>query len=545
MSQVAGSPTGNRSFDADSHHPGREEYSTPAQKGEENTTLIYGEIINPDSLSPLSLTLSPYYFSKKSRFMNKTFNSPLSEGTFFDGVIDSRVRKFEFTLDQFQDPAYFSLELEDRMLIKNMLIRPGDSLKIKIDLSATILLFGGPDAAFYEAQWLLDRSRNQESFDSPRTLVISSANNLLSDPKNDSLFQAANDQFGARLEFQTFGKKGLNKALEGLGNAESELYSQLQILKSFEPKLDPESYDLLLLETYASYYKPFVSTIYRFYFNELDRIAEGEELNQIRNKIESQLLGIRDGGFLLKSKLISAPYLDLQLDKMTLLSLLNEEDFGSVVSANFSGALKDRILTGFLSANLKRYENPTQTLESLGSKVESSPWKERIQSLANSVSTDKAMPSLNWTDREGRRSSSDQLDDSPTLYYFYFSTCPHSARYFKNYLFPFYREKGKDLGLRLIAVSVDEDPDLWVENIPHFSAEEIPNYRLEPDSKEKLVSHYEVSGYPFTLLTDSRGKVISFKLSAQDYPDFSRKMTAILNSSGENEKEKNPKSKQP
>ncbi|QYH38961.1 hypothetical protein GYM62_09210 [Algoriphagus sp. NBT04N3] len=499
-----------------------------------NSVWIYGEIINPDSLSPLALTLTPYYFSKKSRFRNRVFYAPFWEGTFFDGVLDPRVKKFKFKLDEIQDPAYFSLALEERTLISQMLIRPGDSLKIKIDLATANILFAGPDADFYEAQWLLERSRQQDSFEAPRTLVLSSANNLLADPNNDSLFQAANAQFGARLKIQTYGKEGLDQALLSLKNPQASLKNQFEILESFRQKLDTESYDLLLLETVASYYKPFVSTIYRFYFNELDRMAEGEELMRLKNRIESQLLRIPDADFLLNSKLISAAYLDLQLDKLVLLSLLRQEDFGTLVRENFSGKLKDRILTGFLSVNLKSYDNPAQTLASLASQVESTPWKDRIKSLSNTVSLHQKIPTLHWENTQGLESCSDQLGNAPKLYYFYFSTCPHSARYFKNYLYPFFRERGKELGLELIAVSIDEDPDLWIEQIPHFSSPEIPNFRLDPDSKENFVNHFEVSGYPFTLLTDGTGKLLSFKLPAQDYADFSHKMTAILSDLEEN-----------
>jgi hypothetical protein len=586
IAKVADSPPGVDLVSVDSQSPGREEYSTPAHLLElgllidgldqedsldsfvsslsysiasleidggpvfsrqseastlkrdgkpglgeypnQNTVLIYGELINPDSLGPLSFQVTPHYFSKKSRFMDFSIDVQLDEGTFFDGVLDPRVRKFSQVIDSIDETGLFTLALGDREILAEYFLRPGDSLKIGLDLMESSVVFGGQDAAFYEVQYLLNRAKKEEKLNEPRKLMIGSANSLLADSTNDSLWKAANKSFGSRLDFQVYGKESLEEVLNGLLLGSKHLQKQLGILDSFQEELDPESYDLLKLEVYAKHYGPLVSTLYRFYYNELPRFLSPDEVQEYKTKIEAVLMEMSEEEFRIDSKLISPAYLDLQLDRLTLLALIKEGDFGHLVEENFDGPLKDRILAGFLSSNSKRYPDPERVLESLGSGISHSPWKERVKSLENSVALGLDMISLEGVDPEGKAWSSMNSFQNPRLYYFYFSTCPHSAHYFEDYLFPFWKEEGNAMGLDLIAISIDQDQSLWIENLPLFSSTEIPNYRLSAASKSRFSSFYEVSGYPFTLLVDPDGKVRSFKIPASNYLDFESKMIALL-----------------
>ncbi|WP_288373890.1 thioredoxin family protein [uncultured Algoriphagus sp.] len=494
----------------------------------QSSVLIYGELINPDSLGPLSFQVTPHYFSKKSRFMDFSLNVPLEEGTFFDGVLDPRVRKFSVEIEDLDNTGLFTLALGDREVLAEYFIWPGDSLKIGLDLLKSSVVFGGPDAAFYEVQYLLNRARKEEELNEPRKLMLGSANSLLADSKNDSLWKAANESFGSKLSFQVYGKESLEQVLNDLLQGSKHLQKQLKILDSFRNDLDPGSYDLLKLEVYARHYGPLVSTLYRFYYNELPRFLSSVEIQDYKAKIEAVLMEMGMEEFQMDSKLISPSYLDLQLDRLTLLALVKQGDFGDLVKENFEGPLQDRILAGFLSANSKRYPDPAKVLESLGSGISHSPWKERVESLKNAVALGLDMIRLEGVDPEGNTWNSKGSSENPRLYYFYFSTCPHSAHYFEDYLYPFWKKEGSAMGLDLIAVSIDQDQNLWIENLPLFSSPEIPNYRLSAESKSQFSSFYEVSGYPFTLLVDSKGKVRSFKIPASNYLDFESKMTALL-----------------
>src|SRR5690606_15932483 len=95
--------------------------------------LIYGELINPDSLGPLRIVFSPLKTDLGQSLPVSTLEIRTTHGTCFDGVLDPRVRKFRIQLPEFSDHAYFSLYLDDRPLIEEFMVNPMDSMMVGID----------------------------------------------------------------------------------------------------------------------------------------------------------------------------------------------------------------------------------------------------------------------------------------------------------------------------------------------------------------------------------------------------------------------------
>ncbi|WP_222116011.1 thioredoxin-like domain-containing protein, partial [Algoriphagus algorifonticola] len=87
----------------------------------------------------------------------------------------------------------------------------------------------------------------------------------------------------------------------------------------------------------------------------------------------------------------------------------------------------------------------------------------------------------------------------------------HSASYFKNYLFPLYQELEAE-GIKLIAISVDEDSDLWKERISKYSDPSIPNFNLRGISKERWKELYEITSFPRVMLLDRDSRILSFDI---------------------------------
>jgi len=114
-------------------------------------------------------------------------------------------------------------------------------------------------------------------------------------------------------------------------------------------------------------------------------------------------------------------------------------------------------------------------------------------------------------DLGGNQLTEEELKGEATLLYFYFSSCSHSASYFENYLFPLYQEV-KDQGVRLIAVSVDEDPDFWKSRIEKYSDASLLNVNLRGESKKKWKEVYEIHGYPKIMFLDRDAHILSFDI---------------------------------
>src|SRR5690606_26344586 len=114
--------------------------------------------------------------------------------------------------------------------------------------------------------------------------------------------------------------------------------------------------------------------------------------------------------------------------------------FLEVVDGEYQGEVADRLRAAYLSNYLTVLRDQESILSRFLEATHSSPWKERIINLKRAhVPGDKVLP-IKLLGLNGAKFTRDDLIGRPTLLYFYFSTCSHSAKYFKEYLFPLYQD---------------------------------------------------------------------------------------------------------
>ncbi|MFL0681951.1 MAG: TlpA family protein disulfide reductase [Algoriphagus aquaeductus] len=495
---------------------------------ETNPVLIYGELINPDSLGPLKVELIRHYTDRKSTFEKDDFPIETWPGEFFDGVVDPRAQKFSLSIPDLTQPAYLSLTIQNRPLLDRYLIFPGDSLKIGINLAQSTLVFGGPAAAQMEAQFQLRRIKLQNEFDQPRKIVVSNADDLLDQEDNRERWEANQVKFSSKLEFEKYGPEGLDKILGSLQNQDTLLCQIDEWLDLFGKNLSEQKKDLIRLDAFSGQLLGPVSMINRFYYHELRGQLQGEAWTEKLDLILNALLVFKEGAFDPESRKISASYLDFQMERLALISLIKGISFHDAVEQTYQGELADKLKASFLIQNLKRYPDPKALIGLYSKTVQSAFWRNRIQQLSASTIPGGTLISLELEDTLGNRILTSSLPAKPTLIYFYFSTCVHSAYYFQDLLWPLYKVMAKEMGVSLIAISVDKDRNLWLKRLPEYSNLEIPNYRLTESNKQKLVDYYEFSGYPRTFFIDADRRILSFGLDRTDSAKFTRSFLTIL-----------------
>jgi cytochrome oxidase Cu insertion factor (SCO1/SenC/PrrC family) len=495
--------------------------------GDPAPALIYGELINPDSLGPLKVTFSPYYLNRKSSFEEQVLEIPLKEGGFFDGVVNPWASKFLIQSPALLRPGYFTLTLDDRVLLKKYLIFPGDSLKIFVDLKDSHIVFSGPDRLTAEVQYQMKRNGIQTEFSEPRKIVMPNPNQAFSD-EDLRQWELQKQAFGARLEMENPNSESLERLLDKVSENDRQTVLNETGLGRLLEKLDPIRKDLILLDFYSDYYRSPLSMLYLYYYPAIPQILEREKLDDTYARITQLLDDIPTGAFSEYSKLVSGEWLDLELDRLSLLSLISNEPFLSTLERTHHGEVAERLGTAFLDQNLRRYPEPTAVLKEYGGFIQTDPWAKKLTSLkAATVPGDKLI-GLQVQNLKGETLQLETALTKPTLVYFYFSTCSHSAKYFKNLLYPFYLSKAKARGVDLIAISVDKDRNLWRSAIGEYSDASIANYLFLPQSKEEWASYYNISGYPRTFILDPGGKILSFGLSRESVKAFEGDFDKVL-----------------
>ncbi len=488
----------------------------PSAVGE---VLIYGELINPDSLSPLSLVVTPYYIDPSSSYGRTEQEPEVLPGEFFDGVLNPKVGKFSAVLALGERPGYFSLFLGERPLLEDYLVYPGDSIKLSLDLERMEVLFAGSRASFYEAQYAVKREQRRGYFDAPRQLITSRNARLFKKPESLAKMAELEGRFGAELLVLEPGKESLDYMLSGLEKGEG-LAAQLAVLERFD--LDPVREELIRADVVGRHYHAGLSTYRKFHHPFVERLPEGERtdyrerMGRVLEKAVS--FGKRLGG---ETRLVSAGFLDMALETSILAAIWENKSLLAVVEDGYPAEVGDRLRAAYLSNYLSALPDPENYIAKFLAATESSPWRERILSLERSnIPGDTILP-VSLVDLDGGVYRRADLLGKPTLLYFYFSTCAHSAKYFREMLFPLYQEAG-DLGFRLVAVSVDRDASLWKSRIARYSDPSIVNLNLRDGDKQRWVAYYEMHAYPQTMLLDEAGRIVSFDIRrlGTDYDSF-------------------------
>lgn len=506
--------------------PGQEE-STPSARKEGGTALIYGELINPDSLGPLTLDLQNGLISGSMSLETRIIPVPLFHGTFFDGVLDPRVRKFLMRIPISGEFATFRLKLGERVILKDMFISPDDSLMVGIDLQNYSLVFGGPEGEWFEAQYAVQRATTARIFQSPRVLLEKDQEALLDQDNNRHQWESQNREFGARLAIDEFGKSGLDQVKKNLDKNYEEL-PEWVTLQNHKSGLNPFQLGLLESRLLGAFYSQNLGSLRKFHYGMPKAFGDTIGMNRalavlpaVLDKLEADLSYVLAQGK-------SPEALQFAREWVLASRILNPLPYPQLVSRKFEGLTRDRLLMGHLIQKISTGEMPVEDWEYIGSFLTENETKAEFEELRKIFQTGKALDPLPLTDLLGNKASFGDFRGKPALVYFYFTGCAHSGNYFRNYLWPFYKNEAQSKGVQLIAVSVDKDPELWKRHLSDYSDPEINNLNALGPSAQEWLRNYRISAFPRTLLLDAEGKVLAYQLGGENYSQYRDRILFLL-----------------
>lgn len=490
-------------------------------------TLIYGELINPDSLGPLRVVFSPYKKELGQTLPDSTLEVSTTHGTFFDGVLDPRVRKFRVRLPEFTENAYFSLYLDDRPLIEEFLVSPYDSMMVGIDLKRAAMVFAGPAGKFMETQYLLYRAREEHRFASPRNLVERDRETYLDTKDYRSQLKKANQEFGARLRILELMKDHVYLELGKL-TMPVDAIPGWKILESRKDLLTPAQYLMLREDLLGTHYATAISSIRRYGY----LVAKGQKNQDAVDRIEAEMPEVLSS---LKKRMTNlaanqltggGAYFYKEWAKFN--AALQNQDYTDLVLAEFKGETKDLLLYAYAMELVSRQEDPVRFLADITDLMDQSSYRSELKEMEDRLAPQIPIHFAEFTDLKGERVDTDDLKGKPTLLYFYFSTCTHSANFFQRVLKPIYQSGLGDM--QLIAVSVDNDPDLWKTQLSTYSDPSLTNLRLPSKTWRGWLDHYLITGYPRTMLLDEDGKIISIWVPGRTEDAFRSSLNSLLGS---------------
>jgi hypothetical protein len=524
MGQVVDSPLGISHAVADSLHPRGERIIAPLVS---ENAVLYGELINPDSLGPIKIRISPFRKILGDALPDSVLEIQTTHGTFFDGVLDPRVRKFRVVLPEFTQYAYVSLTLGDRAIMDDFLIFPTDSAMIGIDLQKFNTVFAGPDGEWLETQYLVQRAIKQHQFESPRVIIERDRDEFLKTDDYLDQYLAASQSFGAQLEIQNFGKDDIQAAFRQL-DLPKEKIPGMDILLQRKHLLSINRFQILEQEILGTYYSKPLSHLRRYGY----QIGKAQHNQFAVNKIESEVPGILES---LKPYFSDQEFLGpgsggllLAMEWAKMKALLKGLDFQTLVKQEVGGLLHDQLLYTYALENVSRIEDPVAFLESIYPDLQTTVYSKHLKAIASRLAPGLPIEKATLKSLDGNNFSIREFKGKPTLFYFYFSTCSHSAKFFHTVLKPIIESGLPNQEFDLVAISVDNDPTLWKEQLSTYSSPDIPNYRLPSKEWKEWLDHYLISGYPRTMLVDSQSKILSIWVPGRTEESFKASLRELV-----------------
>lgn len=506
-----------------------------AQFGDQHQVLIYGELINPDSLAPLTITLFPY--GKNSGLNRQELVIPTTHGRFFDGVLDPRVKKFEAKVPLPMEYAYLDMKLGGRSLLEDFIVLPSDSVKIFIDLSKFQLVFGGPSRIWYETQYELARRLKSYQFDSPRTLIELDREALLDQGDNRSVVENQEVVFGARIQILEHGKDATDRNFKLLNTKLGPGIPGFEFLEKSKSTLSKRQYQLLVSQLVGKFYGSVLSQ-FRRYDLIVSRLRKDEvALAKIDEVLAKTLVHLKSVFNTLDPDFATEGYLFFLSEWVQTKAIFTGEDFISVVLEDVPLQFQQQVLGEYALAQVSKQNDHQAFLDRYLEPIHENPWANELQEIRDRVELGIPLEPVKLTDLQDRTWTWDMLLGTPTLIYFYFSTCTHSARYFRELLWPLYQEMAETKGLKLIAVSVDDNPQLWKSAITEYSSTSLPNFNLPATENRKWLNHYLIDSYPRAFLLDEKGEILSLRVRENSLEKLRDRISTLLtqaNNSSEN-----------
>ncbi|UZD22977.1 TlpA family protein disulfide reductase [Algoriphagus halophytocola] len=508
--------------------PRQEEVIPSAPSG----ALIYGELINPDSLSPLRLLLTEHKLGYRNTAGESEILIELHPGKFLDGVLSGTRKKFRLRLPH-KGAVYASLLLDNRVLLEDYVLFSDDSVMMSLDLRKMEVVFGGPDRDWMDAQYAVKRGEARDTFYS-RRLMEQDKEEFLDRHNNRAEWEKYKREFGPSLNIIELGRDGADQSYAKMMNADYESIPGWKELQRHKADLTEDQYDLLETDLIGNYFGDELRSFLQYQYGVPKMKGQQDILDRMDLMIPELALKLKRDIDSIAPSTFSVGYNFLVTLWVKLEQMMTGDSFENIAIANFGGEVLDRLLASNLMYRVRFTPEKMDYWESYSDYINNPEWKKLAGDALYEYRTGQPVKEVVFYSQDGKEWSLQDFEGTPTLFYFYFSTCSNSEKYFKNYLWPLYQETADQQGYRLVAVSVDDDPSLWRANIPTYSSPELLNLNLPLASNKEWLERYHIDAYPRVMLIDSEGKLLSYNLQGNDYTDYRNRFLQVLEKTNEN-----------
>ncbi|WP_215226775.1 TlpA family protein disulfide reductase [Echinicola shivajiensis] len=478
--------------------------SPPATTGPETApapVVVYGEIKAYHDIDEIELWVWKEHFGYYATWPEpQVYKTKTQKGNLLRASMGMKI--FFFQLPAIDKPVYIQLKSNNDKYFDSYLAAPGDSLRVRIDLTLGNTVFSGPDADKYELQYELYRTNSTERFKQPLSMVTTDKKAFLD--RNDNRAQYAKAQsdtirLGRYLHFEENSTELIPDLLKALALD----YRQCPAYQSLLSQ--EKEYPDYLLETLEA---DILSKQYTRYLSQLNKISPADRA-RYQEEIKSIIDQLPEGTFTVDTKVRSPYYRDYLLQKSLAQAYASHQPIMDRLLGIAPDPLRDRVVAKYLLLYARIMDEPEKQFKQAFSFI-STPWiKDKLTAYAASRSAGMPVYDFKLKTLEGNTVTPEDLAGKVVLIDFWYTGCKACIIYFRETLSKLedhYRDNDRFV---VLSVSADSDPDTWQKSAigNRYSSATALNVTTS-GTEHPLLAHYDIKSYPYQILMDPKGKII-------------------------------------
>lgn len=474
---------------------------------EEQTVLIYGEILPLETYSELTLQLWEESIDQGTHNPSLEYRKiPLHNGSLKTGNPGYYWFKMAFPLKK---TAYLSIQVGETELVQSLLVYPGDSIKFQWNEHASLLAFSGPAADWMTLQQDLLRLECSRSMEWPTVVHSYNPLEMFRDEQELKLFGASQKMnFGRKVEvWKVDPGEMLQDHKEIYQTRSLRPVKALALIRSYAGRIPTDRLDLLEAEQLAKAWKHYwvmLGSLNRY--SDQDSIVRGELVAffnsslQDFNPVEQY-----------PDRLASPAYLEMNYEKIRLMRALLDKDAAACISSLYEGKEREMLLTKnlfrtFPASGLSYEEALALTME-----FEDASLRESVVQFLEPFAPNAPINTFKFVTQEGEPIGLDSFRGKTILVHLWFTGCKASSAIYTDTLRALQEEYADADDMAIVSISIDANQKIWLHGLEegtysHPSWKQLHVGRI--GLFHPFLITYGIYSYPHVMLIDKEGKLV-------------------------------------
>ncbi|WP_297337989.1 TlpA disulfide reductase family protein [Algoriphagus sp.] len=486
-------------FPVAANHPGREEYSTPAQKGEDSPFTLRIEV-NASDTAELSLQLIHDQLDSKFGYQSiKNVKLETTPGSLLEGI--PRHRSATVQVPTASPFSRLKIASRNQEIVKDLWIQPGDSLALRWDNESRKLWVWGPSAPKVKIQLELLQVEEEMKIQLSPAMIISDSMAMISSADQKKRYQNTIQEYrpgwNRKISWAQTESQKIQRADQLLDLA-SNKHPVLTQLEAYQNRLNPALFHWLQSFWTGRLLKPALE------FVRICRPQAGEWGELILNNgLQAEEYAADFSGALFPQEFVEALYLE-----QVILGNLSGVSFEHLSEA-LPDALRNQVNAFYLLREYKSLEDPDSLFKATLASSKSEAINTHLTQVYQNNLRGREFTAEPLEDRNGVEVSPETWKGKLVFLDFWLTGCGACLSFASDQFLPVVQEWKDHPDLLFVTISGDRDRNRWLKSVEsgkYTSEESLNLYSGGPE--HPLLKKFQIRSFPTQILLDPKGKIL-------------------------------------